>query len=1124
MSTDSKYYKEIETRLKKAGDKENLLEASIGVQYAFYIVAGIFLVFTLAELIGYLSVLIKTILVLVLLTSAGGAMGYMFVLPLLRHFSIIGRTDIFAVAEKTGGFFPAIKDDLLNALQLASGKIETGMYSLALIDAAFKNIYNRTRDINFENIVSFNKAKQLLLKRTVPAILALTCLFIFTPLNSAAGRLLDFNKRYLPPQKFYFEIEPGDARFTKGTDVTIKVKIKGEMPDEVYLAVKDFDQPEFKKTKIEQDSTGKFIFHASAVQNSFKYYAAAEDIVSDEYTIEVIDFPVIKSFEVNVVSPSYSGIPAVKQVDNGNVTALLGSSVSVNLTSTKDLKNAYVLFSDTTKSRLNVSGKSVMGSFKVTGDKSYKVIITDIDNNQNLSPISYNIKTLYDAPPSIELIQPVKNVDLANDNRVPVLVKISDDYGFSKLQVKYKITYQGKESTPVWGTADIPFNRSAKDAEVNYIWNLTSLHIGPADAVEAYVEVFDNDYISGPKSAKTSSFSIRVPSLEELLSKADNTQMNAQQNLKEVLKESEELKKNIEKTENELKQDKKELSWQEKEKVQNSIDKFKQLQNKTEKAAQELKQMQEDLQKNNLLSKETLQKYMELQDMLHNLSSEEMQKVMDRLQNALQKMDRQMTQDALKNMKIDEEVFKKSIERTLNLLKRVQVEQKLDELSKRTEEINKKQNQLQNETKNKDLSNRNQADNLSKEQKDLTADINKLQKEMKELQEKMKQLDDMPKEQMEKMNDELNRQNNDEISKETEKMLMQNQKQQAMQNQMKISQNMQKMKQSIQQMQSQMSQQNQVQSFKNMMKILDNLVSLSKEQEKLRNESRQLDFNSSEFNKEAEKQSKMGESLDKILKQMNDLAQKSFAVTPDMGKALGDARRSMDNAQRDLQTRNGMQANNEQGQAMSSLNKAASYMKNAMESMMKPGGQGSSGMMSLQQQLGQMVQQQMQLNNMTQQLNRNGGQLTPQQQGELQRLARQQELIKKSMEQLNKEAQQEGQAKKMPGLESMPKQMEEVVTDMQSQKLDNNVVQKQERILSRMLDAQKSINERDYEKNRESFTGKNFTKTSPGQLNLKSTDGQNKLRDELNRASQEGYNKDYENLIRKYFEMLQKSK
>jgi hypothetical protein len=73
-----------------------------------------------------------------------------------------------------------------------------------------------------------------------------------------------------------------------------------------------------------------------------------------------------------------------------------------------------------------------------------------------------------------------------------------------------------------------------------------------------------------------------------------------------------------------------------------------------------------------------------------------------------------------------------------------------------------------------------------------------------------------------------------------------------------------------------------------------------------------------------------------------------------------------------------------------------------------------------------------------------------------------------------------------------------------------------------MLDAQKSINERDYEKNRESLTGKNYQKTSPGQLNLKSADTQNKLRDELNRASQEGYNKDYENLIRKYFEMLQR--
>ena len=78
--------------------------------------------------------------------------------------------------------------------------------------------------------------------------------------------------------------------------------------------------------------------------------------------------------------------------------------------------------------------------------------------------------------------------------------------------------------------------------------------------------------------------------------------------------------------------------------------------------------MQQELQQNNLLSKETMKKYMELQKLMDELTSEEMKKAMERLQNVLKNMNRQQTQEAMKDVKIDEEQFQKSIERTMNLI------------------------------------------------------------------------------------------------------------------------------------------------------------------------------------------------------------------------------------------------------------------------------------------------------------------------------------------------------------------------------------------------------------------------------------------------------------------------
>jgi glutamyl-tRNA reductase len=90
--------------------------------------------------------------------------------------------------------------------------------------------------------------------------------------------------------------------------------------------------------------------------------------------------------------------------------------------------------------------------------------------------------------------------------------------------------------------------------------------------------------------------------------------------------------------------------------------------------------MQNDLQDNNLLSEETLEKYMELQELMDELSNDSMLEAFKKMQEMMEKLSRQETQQALDNLEMNEDAFKKSLERTINLLKRLQIEQKVDEL------------------------------------------------------------------------------------------------------------------------------------------------------------------------------------------------------------------------------------------------------------------------------------------------------------------------------------------------------------------------------------------------------------------------------------------------------------
>ncbi|MHB1688543.1 MAG: DUF4175 family protein [Ignavibacteriaceae bacterium] len=1124
MGSESGFYKEIIGKLERLVKREYLLLVLLGVQLSILTGVAGFTLFSFLEMVWHFSSGVRTVMLLLLLITFATVFIYLFVLPLLKYFNIFRKTDYYKVAERIGKYFSAVKDDLVNAMQIVSGSTDKNYYSESLSDAAFKNVYERTKEIKFESIVSFSKARKNLIY-LAGSIFFASILFLLIPnMQAASFRLINFSREFIPPPKFTLEVLPGNSQVTKGDNVSILVKVQGVVPQKVFIAVKESDQTNFENQQLYADSSGVYHFIMPAVRSSFKYYATAEKIKSDVYSINVIDRPIIKTLDVTVTSPGYSKIVQAEQKDNGNVTALLGSFVDLKISSTKDLKNARLEFDDTTKTNLSVNGADAKGRFRVTKDNNYRIILTDQNNNKNLSPINYSIKVLYDAYPAIEIIAPDKDVSLANDNRLPLDAKISDDYGFSKLLLNYRLSAsQHEQPVKNFKSIEISINKTQTEQEINYIWNLTPLNLSADDIVTYYLEIFDNDNVSGPKSTKSSSFTVRVPSLNELLTKADNTQNESEQNLNQTLKEAKDLKQKMDNISQELKQDKKDISWQEKQKIQQAVDQFKKLQDKVNDVGKNLEKMQQNLQQNNLLSKETLQKYMELQKLFDQMANDELKKAMEKLQDILQNQNRKQTQDAMENMKFNEDQFKNSIERTMNLLKRIQIEQKMDDLLKRTDQITKDQNELKNDTKNGSQSSQDQKNQLSKKQDDISQDLKDYSKQLDELSKKMDELNDMPKDQLAKLKDQFSKQQNQKSSQQASQDIKQGDMQQAEQNQSQISENMDQMKQQMQQLQKSMAQQSQMQAFKDMMRITDNLLTLSKDQEQLQKQTENMNPNSSSFDKNARQQNEIQRNLDKVMQQMSSLSQKTFAITPEMGKSLGDAQREMRNSMQGMQNRNGNQSANSQGKAMASLNEAAEMMKNSMESMMKGGGQGS-GMMSLMQQLQQMAGQQMSLNNLTQMLQKEMSRnMSAQQQAELQRLAQQQEMLRKSLEQLNKEAQKSGESKKIPAnLDDIAKKMQEIVKNLSSDNLNDKTVQQQEHILSRLLDAQRSINERDFENKRETTAGKDVVRQSPAELNLSSQKEQNKIKDELIKAAQEGYNKDYEDLIKKYYEALQK--
>jgi hypothetical protein len=1115
------FISEIEQKLRAVVANEKKRDGLKRLAYFIISCCALVLLVISVEAVGFFGITTRTVLfyssILIIISFAAA-----IIYPVVKDIIYYKHPDYIETAKKVGLVFPGIKDELANAIQIT--KENNSNYSSQLINASFESIYYKSQKYDFNQVVRFTETKKYL--RTAGFVFIISVFaIIFTPfLNSAAYRIFNYDQSFAPPQKFYFEIKPGNTEISKGDNVTIKIKTIGQKPGELFLSTKYNEQSEFTEKKLSPDKSGNYSLEMIAVKSSFDYFAQADGIESEHFKIDVINRPVITNYELQIIPPAYSKLPNIIQKDNGNITALPGSRVQLNFSASRDLSKAKLFFSDSTSKTMNINGSSASLEFNVRKEINYQMLIADEQGFSNINPINYSIKLLTDENPSIELLSPDisdnKPIKLGGDSKFSLILKIKDDYGFTKLNLNYRLSASKyRQISDEFSEISIPINKNLKEDEVYYVWDTSPLVLAEGEALTCYLEVYDNDIVSGPKYAKTPVFTIQIPSMDEIFAEAEDTQKDASKDIAETFKEAEQLQKEMQKISNDLKQNNREISWQEKERIEKAADKFKELSEKVEDVSKKLSDMQKDLMQNNLLSKETVEKYNELQKLLDEMSSDEMKEAMKKMQESLKNLMRDKAQMSMEEMKANEEYFKKSLERTVNLLKRIQVEQKVDELIKRTEDLTEKLDELKDKTDKSNLSDPQKKNELSKHQQDLSKDMNNLKDEMNKLEDKMGDMKDMPKDQLEKAMQEFENQKNEELSDEASKDLQQMQKMQAMQNQQQLSQNMQNMKQQFQNMQSEMQKTNQMKTFMDMMKIMDDMLTLSKSQENLKNKTEDMSPASPEMQNAAREQNELQNNLGKILQNMSKLSQKSFSITPEMGNALGKSYSEMQKSVSSMQNQSGTSASQYQKNAMQYLNEAANMLKSGMDQMMN-GGQGG-GMMSMMQQLQQLSQQQMQLNQMTQMMNQ--GKMTQEMAAQMQRLAQQQEMIRKSLDEMNREARESGESKKLAAnLEKIMQEMKEVATNLQTQKMDDALIKQQEKILSRMLDAQRSMNERDYEKDRKSNTGQNTARTSPPDLILSTDEGKKRLKDELMKATREGYKKDYEDLIRKYFEALEK--
>jgi archaellum component FlaC len=272
-------------------------------------------------------------------------------------------------------------------------------------------------------------------------------------------------------------------------------------------------------------------------------------------------------------------------------------------------------------------------------------------------------------------------------------------------------------------------------------------------------------------------------------------------------------------------------------------------------------------------------------------------------------------------------------------------------------------------------------------------------------------------------------------------------------------------------------------------------------------------------------QKELAASAEGLRKRVAKLGKASPFIAVELQQLIGDAISNMETAVEKFTEKRGHQAQAPQRTAMTDLNKISLRLMESLQAQKecKNGSQCSNPMQKLES----MCDKQNSLNQETKkECNNPGSSAGGAKQGQtsreaLKRLAQEQATIRKSMEQLSRES---GGSRQLLGrLDDIAKEMKKVEEALESGETGLELNQRQLKIYSRMLEASRSLQRKDFSEQRRATTSDTQAIFLPPALSSDLLNNKVKLEDRLKQFLGEGYPKQYEEQVKAYFKALLQS-
>lgn len=1073
------------------------------------------LLVSIGEYYLYLPVWAKVSIVSAFIALGGSALVFLVLIPLTKMVRMGKTLSHEDAAVIVGRHFPEISDKLLNVLQLKNG--HAGDASRELIEASIDQKAAQISVVPITHAIDLSKNKRYL-PFLLPVALAGLFMLVAAPniFRDAGSRLLQPTKTFEKPAPFAFNIVSGPLTATRNSDYVLKASVTGNaLPSEVYLDINGERIP----TTVLSNHIFQYTFKNVTEAISFRLFAAG--FYSKTYTLQVAQMPVLKAIRVQIDYPDYTGRKDEIRNSLGDLSIPVGTRVGYGLMADYT-DGATLQWSSGTSVSLQAHGSKLFTYMhQFMQDTSYTIFLR---NKQTSSAPSfkYNVQVIPDQYPVVQ-VQEFR--DTVTGKQIVLTGTAGDDYGITRVLFHYDITDAqghsfGDKSFPLssGGGALLPFQK---------YFDLQVLNLQPGQKVSYYIEAFDNDGVHGPKAARSATmvYAMYTPRQLDSSMNVNAKQINA--GLSSSAQQSKEIQKDMKEVQEKLLQST-EMSFEQQQNLKELADKQEQLQTQMEATKKRLdEQLEQSKQKE--YSEDLREKQEEVKKQLDNLLNNELKEQMKKLQELMAKLNKDEAQKTMEQMQEQNKLFQMDMERMKELMKQLEAQMRMEDLANKAEKLAQQQQALKKVTDFKKKSN----DALAKDQQDLKKELDKtLNEDMKELQKLSNSMDrkqdvSKPAEQGKQAGENM---------QQSEEQLDQNNSGKSSESQQKAAENLQQMASSLRSMSGGMNIQQIQIDIRATRQLLTNLIRLSFDQEKLMNGVRATSPATQGYIANQREQARLYSASHMIRDSLFKLSKRIFKLAPTINKETGELEKSMKMATSSLENRNIGDALTRQQYVMTHTNNLAlmlnELLANLMQMQSQSSSSGSSGSCTKPgggkpkpgpgQQLSDIITQQQSLSSAMQPGKKPGEGKRPgdgkkpgegkdgqegKEQGKsgqngaggsgqgsgsegdneygdaekLARLAAQQAAIRRQLQDLQHQLNGTGMGS-AKDLREIQQQMDRNETDLVNRRLTSELLMRQQEILTRLLQAEKSLREQEQDDKRASNVAKEISRPVPPEL------------------------------------------